>query len=323
MPDEIAAAWKDLELEGATSGRVKLRFDQVGNAPSSVEYDMELEPEKAAMTAGFTLNDLRGRVTLQGNVTSDDVHTLKKGFVQLRNFKVNGLPVTWASALLNLTEESLTIEPITGKMADGTLSGGVKVYFDEDTSYEGLFELKDASVKLAAKQLFGGEMGKTTGRASAAIGFKGKGSDDSALRGSGKLSLTKSNLWEVPFFSKLLKELSMGALPSVDFSEARGKFTIQGDKLVFSEAVFNSPILNLTLSGKDGILYFDGRMSFIFRIHMFSNWLTKLDPTGISKKILKVIEGELNAVKATGTAKEVQIILAPEKVLRALPDENK
>jgi hypothetical protein len=315
MPEEVLALWKDIELEGVSSGTVKLHLDQLADGDPAVKYDILLRPESASMYAGFPLKKLKGKVTLRGRITPEGDHTLERGLVQLSDFEVNGLPVTWASSLLELTDESLTVAPITGRMANGTLLGKVKVLFDEDSSYSGIFSLKDASVKLAAEQLFGEKMEKTTGRAEASITFKGKGSDESSLTGDGKLKLSKSNLWEVPFFSKLVKALSLGAVPSVDFTESYGEFKIKGEKLVFNKVYFHSPILNLDGAGE---LSLDGKISFTFKITVFSNWLSKIDPTGLSSWVLKIVEGELNAVRATGTAKRVVVQLGPKKWLDAL-----
>jgi hypothetical protein len=315
MPEEVLTLWKDIELEGVSSGTVTLHIDQLADGEPAIEYDILLKPEDASLHAGFLLEKLKGKVTLTGRVTPEGRHILKRGLVQFSDFTVSGLPVTWASSLLELTDESLTVAPITGRMANGTLLGTVKVSFDKDTTFSGMFDLKDASVKIAAQQLFGEKMDKTTGRAEASITFKGKGSDESSLTGDGKVKLTRSNLWEVPFFSKLVKALSLGAVPSVDFSESYGKFKIEGGKLIFSKVYFHSPILNLNGAGE---LSLDGRMSFTFKITVFSNWLSKIDPTGLSSWVLKIVEGELNAVRATGTAKKVTIQLGPKKWLDTL-----
>ncbi len=315
MPEEVLELWKDIELEGISSGTVKLHIDQLVDSEPAVKYDILLKPENASLYAGFPLTKVKGKVTLTGSITPAGDHKLKRGLVQFSNFEVNGLPVTWASSLLELTDESLTVAPITGRMANGTLLGKVKVAFDKDTTFSGIFSLKDASVKLAAQQLFGEKMEKTTGRANASITFKGKGSDESALTGEGKVELSKSNLWEVPFFSKLVKALSLGAVPSVDFTESQGKFKIKGNKLIFDEVYFHSSFLNLDGAGK---LYMNGNISFTFKITILSNWLSKIDPTGLSSWVLKIVEGQLNAVRATGTAKKVSIQLGPKKWLDAL-----
>ncbi len=327
MPDEIKALWKDLELGGKASGKVKMRIDQTGEEEPVIDYDIELKPEDAQMEGGIPFRKLKGKVTFKGHVSAEGEHTLKRGLIQLRDFTASGLPVTWISIPVKLTEDYVTLKPITGRMANGTLSGLLKILFDKDSTFAGEFELKGASVRLAAQQLFGEKMDKTTGRANAWIRLQGKGSDDSSLRGKGEIRLSKSNLWEVPFFSALVKALSLGAVPSVDFTESYAHFRIKGDKLHFTEVRFRSPVMNLD---GDGTLTFDGKIDFTFKISLISSIL-KFDPTGILHKIVSTVEGHLFAVRATGTAKKVLVEVAPKSVLDALkalekkdkPEEDK
>jgi len=310
MPGKLKTAWQDIKLAGVTSGRVRLHLDQLKGAEAAVDYDILLQPEDARIEAGFPFKNLRGKVTLRGHVTPAGKHTLEHGLIQLSEYTVNGLPVKWTSSPLKLTEESLKLDPITGRMANGTLSGELHVFFGEETDYAGRFELKEVSVQQAAEQLFGKEMPKTTGRATAWISFSGKGSDPSSLRGKGEIKLSKSNLWEVPFFSKVVKGLSFGAVPRVDFSESYAEFRIESDRLVFTEAYFHSPVMNLD-KALEGTLRLDGEVDIVFKISLFSRLLSRFDPFGIIPKILSRVEGEVWAVGATGNAKDVKVEIAP------------
>jgi hypothetical protein len=314
MPEEIKTLWKDIELDGAASGTVTLHIDQLGKADPEIQYKVLLRPENARIEAGFPFEKLQGKVKLEGRVSSGGEHTLESGLILLRDFTVTGLPVKWMSAPLKMSGESLTLEPITGKMAGGTVSGVMKVLFDKDTTYSGSFELKDASVRQGATDLFGGEMEKTTGRANAWVRFQGKSSDDSSLRGKGEVKLDKSNLWQVPFFSAVMKAVSAGAIPRVDFSESFAHFRIKGDKLLFSKTQFISSIMKL--SG-GGTLDLDGNIDFIFRVNLLGSIpFIKLIP--VVKEIVQSVEGQFFAIRATGTAKKVTVTVAPAKVLEAL-----
>jgi len=318
MPDEIKTLWKDIELGGSSSGTVKLHVYEPDNSESAIYYDILLRPEDMHLEAGFPIEKIKGKVTLKGHVAPNGDHELKKGLIQASNFTVNGLPVTWASLPLKLAKDSLTIDQITGKMANGTLSGMVKVIFDKNSTYAGSFELNDASVRLAAIELFGDKMEKTTGRASGWIRFQGEGANDNLLRGKGEFSLTKSNLWEVPFFSAIVNQLSIGTLPKVDFSESSGHFNIRGDHLRFDKVYFHSSVMNLDGTGE---LYFDGKIDFIFRMSLIS----KLIPIPGIQEILSRLEGEINAIRAQGTARKVNVTLAPKEALKAIKwlDESK
>lgn len=317
MPEEIREVWKDIELEGVSSGSIKLHMEKPAGSDWSIDYKIGLRPGDCRMEAGFPLKKLHGRVELEGHVSDKGDNTLKSGLILLRRFTVSGLPVTWISAPAQLTDESLTLGPITGRMANGTISGSLQVMFDEDASYSGQFEVKQASVKQAAEELFGEKMEKTTGRADAWIAFQGKGSDDQALRGKGDVKLSKSNLWQVPFFSALVKAISAGVVPGVDFTESSAHFRIEGDKLHFRKVRFISPVMKLKGAGT---LTLDGGINFIFRVNLVSS-LFRLLP--VVKQIMESVEGQLFAVRATGTAKKVKITVAPETVLEALEELEK
>jgi hypothetical protein len=319
MPEEIKSMWKDIELEGAASGKVHLHLEQVGDGDPDIKYSVLLRPEDARMVAGFPLEKLKGKVKIKGRISSDGEHILESGLLLLQNFTVNRLPVMWASSPVKLTDESLTLEPITGKMAGGTVSGTLKVLFDNDATYSGNFKLKEASVRQAAAELFGGEMEKTTGRANAWVRFQGKGSDDSSLLGKGELRLSKSNLWQVPFFSAVVKAISAGVIPGVDFSESFAHFRIKGDKLHFSKVYFTSSVVKL--SGR-GTLDLGGNIDFIFKVNLVGSiFFIKLLP--IVKDIVQQVEGQIFAIRATGTAKKATIIVAPKKVLEMLKELEK
>jgi hypothetical protein len=278
-----------------------------------MDYDIELRPADAGLEAGFPFRNFKGKVTLSGRVSPEGAHTLRHGLVQAQDFTINGLPVTWLSSPLVLTEDSVSLGPITGRMANGTVSGTFKAALGKGGEYSGAFELKDASVRQAAEELFGRKMGKTTGRANGWIRFQGKGSDRAFLKGKGEIALSQSNLWEVPFFSSLIKTLSMGAVPGVDFTDSFAHFHINADRLEFTKAYFHSPVMNLDCAS--GMLFLDGRLDFIFKISLFSS-IMKWDPTGLTHEILKRVEGEFNAVRVTGTAKKVELEMAPLGVLK-------
>ena len=285
----------ELRLSGRVSGCVDLTICQ--NAKTAITYSALLYPHKCSIYAGVEFDNISGSVVLSGHYGSEN--HLAPIRLDLRGITVYGFQIERVACTMEVGEEGVRFSELNGSVYGGRLKGSVSVSSDGVAL---TVSVSKASVRRAAEHLFGTKMRKVTGDVSAS--FSGKFSKKS-VSGSGMIRLRHANIWQVPFFSELVRVLSLGAVKGVPFDKAGAEFELKNDRIRFPNAYFYSAVIGL--KGR-GSLTYTGRLRFKFAIKIAPSVMKYLPPVNW---VIDLIKNNIVEILVRGTAKRPTIILAP------------
>jgi len=285
----------DLRLSGRVSGCVDLTITQ--NAQTSITYSAVLYPQNCSINAGVEFDNISGSVVLSGHYGRKS--HLAPIRLDLKGVTVYGFQIERVVCAMEVGEEGVKFSGLDGSVYGGRLRGSVSVGKD---GVDLKVSVSKASVRRAAEHLFGTKMRKVTGDVSAS--FTGRLSKKS-FSGKGRIRLRHANIWQVPFFSELVRVLSLGAVKGVPFDKAGAKFELKNDRIRFPNAYFYSAVIGL--KGR-GSLTYSGRLRFKFAIKIAPGVMKYLP---LVNWVIDLIKNNIVEILVRGTAKRPTIILAP------------
>ena len=153
---------------------------------------------------------------------------------------------------VTLGSDEVKLTPLSGKLADGALTGDVAAKFSDGLKYTVNLQVKDADV---AKFL---QEAKTkavmTGKLMATTALTGTGGLPTIV-GNGRAEIDGGQLMEIPILDLLAGLLQMNALHNLKFSECLLEFSI-------SNNVMQTPVISLTspqvqITGKGSVALAD------------------------------------------------------------------
>ena len=285
----------DLRLSGRVSGCVDLIVSQ--NTQTAITYSAVLYPHNCSINAGVEFDNICGTVVLSGHYGNES--HLAPIRLDLRGITVYGFEIERIVCAMEVGKEGVRFSELKGSVYGGRLRGSVSV---GKNGVELKVSVRKASVRRAAEHLFGKRMRKVTGDVSASL--SGRLSKKS-VSGRGRIRLRHANIWQVPFFSELVRVLSLGAVRGVPFDKAGAKFELKNDRIRFPNAYFYSAVIGL--KGR-GSLTYTGRLRFKFAIKIAPSVMKYLP---LVNWVIDLIKNNIVEILVRGTAKRPTIILAP------------
>jgi uncharacterized protein involved in outer membrane biogenesis len=149
----------------------------------------------------------------------------------------NSLFVRNVAAPVEITSDAVKLAPLTGKLADGNVTGDAALLLSGDSTYAVNLQVKDADVvKLiqeagVAKKVF------TTGKLQLNTALTGTGGLET-IHGSGKAEITGGQLVDIPLLNLLGTLLQVSALQNLKFDECVMEYTI-------ADNVMQTPVIRL------------------------------------------------------------------------------
>ncbi|MCX7703710.1 MAG: hypothetical protein N2234_06390, partial [Planctomycetota bacterium] len=305
LPKEVKGVLNSLSFNGVVSGRVRVRVEEIAKS-SRTKFDLDLSVSNAVVSPGVKIEDFMGTVRLSGLI-EDGRTVLSPLALDLRNLRVEGITIGRLSTALLLGDGSVKAERIEGEFYEGVLSGSCEIERKNEVT-EVVLSLvaKNSSVKAAAESVFSKKMENATGRGSLYLTQLKitSAKEGTSIDGKGKIKFADANLWEVPFFSSLVKVLSLGQI-SVPFSKAGCEFTLDNRFVRFENVYFESSVVSLEGRGK---LRYGGNLDFKFAVKLLPGVMKWIPPVAW---VVDFIKDNMMQIKVRGTAKKPVIILRP------------
>ena len=238
--------------------------------------------------------------------------------VKLSSYKVflQGLALDDLYVDLRMNDGIIETERFTIKPYLGLLTGS----FSMDLNKERLpftvsFLLKDGNVaKFSADMNLGQE--NMSGFVSSKFFLKGYGSDPDAIRGSGWVTITGGNLWEIPLLGGVSDALKMSGLRSVIFKEVVGNFVIDNRRLSTDDLTFYSQQANMHANGW---LDFDGNIDIRIDTDITQDLIEgDSDAAMIANLLLTQAGNYMGRIRITGTTDEPKYEMAAKPVGKLL-----
>lgn len=316
LPEGLCQVLKTLSLKGSLGVSLNLTISEKAGGKPHIIYTAELRPKKCSFSAGLPFTEVSGKMMLQGEVLPSGAHKLNLGRLQFSDFTVANRRIQWMSAGIVLERDKITIAPITGKIAGGTLEGEISAAVTGKTDYSGNLSVAGGSIREAAEDIFGKKMETASGHASAWLDFHGESGELRDLKATGGVKLREANLVEVPVFSDINK-FFRGA--KINFETGKAQFSIRNERFYFDQLQFKSSVCNLDGVGR---MRFDGKLNLIFSVEWLSKWL----PPGL-KQAWQTIQNNLFQLRVTGDLRSVtvqQVSFEPlGNILKKLIEEDK
>lgn len=305
LPDAVASVLNELNFNGGISGGVSVKVSET-DEHTETNFNADIRLLNASINFGVRMDRIQGALRFSGTVRDDELVALSPLHLALSGLRVEGISIEQLFTELILSEGKVTAKSMEGSVYGGHLKGNYRIKEGEEKTEVSLFiRIKDMVVRSAAESLFGKRMKDVTGKASvsAELNIVNNG-DKTAVKGRGRIRMEDSNLWEVPFFSLLIKALSLGVV-SVPFNRAGCDFKIEDNIIMFSDVYFHSPIISLEGKGR---LWFGGRMRFRFAIRFLPSFLKYIP---VFSWIWDFIRNNIVQIKVKGTTRRPVITIAP------------
>jgi uncharacterized protein involved in outer membrane biogenesis len=137
---------------------------------------------------------------------------------------------------VTLGSDQVKLVSLSGRVADGKISGDVTADIGGSLKYVVNLQLKDSDVAKFLQEA--GKKPVLTGKANASVALQGTGGVPTIV-GNGHAEITNGKLMEIPFLNLLATLLQVDALRDLNFSECLLEFSI-------SNNVMQTPVIRLT-----------------------------------------------------------------------------
>ncbi|MEI7766405.1 MAG: hypothetical protein WCJ97_03085 [Phycisphaerae bacterium] len=153
-----------------------------------------------------------------------------------------------ADIVANSDNQAISLQQITGQIAEGTLQGSLLFKLVKGGSYEASLTLTDANVALIAlapdateeeRKRFG------TGRLTASLAVQESWGDQPQRTGRGSMLIHDAALYNVPLTMGLLQIVTLRLPVSEAFSSGEVSYYVQDDKVTFEKVLLASKGMNL------------------------------------------------------------------------------
>jgi uncharacterized protein involved in outer membrane biogenesis len=149
---------------------------------------------------------------------------------------------------VTLGSDQIKLASLSGKVADGKISGNVTVDIGGSLKYVVNLQVKDSDVAKFLQEA--GQKPALTGKASASVALQGTGGLPTII-GNGRAEIVDGKLMEIPLLNLLATLLQIDALRDLKFSECLVEFSL-------SNNVMQTPVIRVTstdiqITGKGSI----------------------------------------------------------------------
>lgn len=296
----------------------------------SSSWDVHLLLADCSLSAGVPIEDIHGRMNLQGS--SGSAGTNLTGQLDLDSISVFRQPsglahqitrvigpfslqdgVFTGGAKILATPPSANPKPqvhsserINGEFIDGKLTLDVVADLRQEPDYRLQVSLTRGKLESYAQQYLRGQS-NLAGVMNGWLFLWGKGRDADKIKGRGELQVAPAALYELPLFVKLFQALRLDATDGAAFERADVRYSIANSYYRFDAIHLKGSTINL--HGR-GYVRFDGAMQLDF--------YSMLSRNRMQMPLISDIAGMLGrgwvGVKVTGSvgAPETRIVAVPE-----------
>ncbi|UCC28920.1 MAG: hypothetical protein JSU86_12040 [Phycisphaerales bacterium] len=262
LPEEMNAAWNRLE----PAGSVDVYLNSLRCRRSSVEGPLEwlvegyvefnnagipglagIERMSGTLVGSGSLIDRLGGTSLTGNLTLSTVNVLGQ-----RLSRTEG---DWSYARVASGEGMLVLDPIQGRVYDGSLTGALEVAFDTSRAE---YDLSTTIHKMQIEPFINADRASRApdserldvrGRADGHLYISGVIGDRASRQGGGRFEIIDGHIYRLPIILRILNVLSL-SIPDEDaFDEARADFFIVGKRVQIADIALRGSVLALVGSG--------------------------------------------------------------------------
>lgn len=262
----------------------------------------EVETQGLTLTAGITLNEVAGSLSLLADRGKDGGLSFRGG-ASLRRAVWLEQPIEDVSGRLDYNGRRLKMTGIRGRVHGGRLSGYAAA---EDSGFRGRMDFHDLSfanvleglAKLDEEEEEERELptDPVTGRVNGWLEFEGKDGQDP--EGFGEMSLTNSNVIPVPLLFRITELLAAEDKRVAGFDRINARYHFEGpgfESVIIDRGLLRSPSLDLEFKGRIWLRgERQGEVDMVF---------LPLDPTDKIRNlnlITRVLKYQLASIRATG-----------------------
>ncbi len=262
LPEEMTAAWNRLR----PTGSVDVYLNSLRCRRSSVEGPLEwlvegyvefndagipglarIERMSGTLVASGSLVDRLGGTSLSGNVTLSTVNVLGQ--------RLNRTESDWSYTRIASGEGMLALDPIQGRIYDGSLTGSLEVAFD---THRADYKLSATIHKMQIEPFINADRTsrppdskrvEVRGLADGHLYVSGVIGNRSSRRGGGRFEVIDGHIYRLPIILAILNVLSL-SIPDEDaFDDARADFFIVGNRVQIKDITLRGSVLALVGSG--------------------------------------------------------------------------
>lgn len=258
--DAVPDALKKILDENAVTGTVNLNFDRLAwtrsqdNKSIDIVFDSKFDLlAGGGWKIGLPFADAVGTGSLKGHFIDDDAANLS-GSLDLKSFKVGGFSARDGSATLSTDEPThqLRLHDIRAQVGDGDIAG--EIVLDRSrrdvTKWSADLLMRNADVA----KLTEGTSAQVSGQLNASLAIEGAWSSDgrrvSPQRGRGDISVTGEKMLNVPMIVGVTQIVSLSLPFTTGFNEATASYSIDGDRISFSDIALKSNEMKINGTGR-------------------------------------------------------------------------
>lgn len=280
LPPRLREIIETLDPRGKLSLSGTLEFAGTGRPRDAVTaaWNLLTVYSGATLTTGVDLDNLHGRVTLNG--TWDGERVNGNGQIDLDSVSIKGHQLTDVKGPVRVDGTHLVLGSIdqvnrsslekgqptdsshrvTAHFIDGILSLDGAAVLEKETSYHVRLELAGGRLERYA-QLYMKRRYRLMGMINGSVDFDGRGASAQRLKGRGQVVVSPAALYELPVIVSIFKILNFAPPDKTAFRQARVVFDIGGGQLQLRLAELNGDAI--TLRGR-GYIPFEGPMNLDF-----------------------------------------------------------
>jgi hypothetical protein len=285
------------------AGELVIDMPSEPNLPPDIWWDGGVALHDAVVDAGVRIDQVRGRVWLQGR---HDGRRLKgiKGNLLLDQAVLFRQPFRDIHTHLLITPETpevLRMPDLKARIFGGNIGGEARLEFGPRLHYE---------INLTALQVRLEELGQHNlgtrewkGQASGRLYLNGHGPDIHGLEGHGSFDVPDGQMYNLPLLLDLIKVLGLRPPDRTAFEEAHAEFSIRGPRVVVNRLDLDGNAVSLSGQGELNLDGSDLQLDFYAvwgRIKQVLPPIFRDIPPALGQQLLKIkMRGTVNDPKIT------------------------
>lgn len=303
------------EMGAAGQVDVNLTLDRAfrkssGQTRWETTYLIEGQMSQGTVTSFVTLTEMNGKLTVKGNLTSSGHYAI--GSMLLSQVIVSGYRLENVLARFIYENNRFSIYNLSATSYQGNTNGFMNINLSDYTS-TGQINFTGIDLKDITRGTFLGDK-EISGKLGLELNLMAKGRDMKTLNGSGRLTISEGQLWDVPLFLSIFNSFKF-TYKSV-FKTGRVQFQINNEKIQVNSAKFTSP--DVVMKGR-GTIDFQGNLDLQFDTTAASK---SIIPVEILTSLVRIFTKPIYTIKLEGTFKNPlpKVQLLPYLEFKA-PDE--
>jgi hypothetical protein len=279
--------------------------------------------DEVSFSPGLRISGVVGTADIEGRWTQAGLGLVTRLWIQ------QGKVAEKAVSDLRLTLEkaetsSIVVSPnIEGSFYGGRIEGSASVSLAESGRYGLTLSAAGVDFEQLLREGFHVEQNISGGKLRATLAVSGKGAQPDEVQASGYIEVTEAQLYELPFFVRLLNALRLAPADETAFEQARIVYFVRGKKIILED---------IRLQGRALDLYGAGTLDPTGQLHL--TFITgKKNERPMVPALAELMEGlrkEIALVEVTGTLAEPHVetktlsgLTAPLRELVALVQQSR